>query len=44
MDSVIAHLNLVVGIPVKLGHPDGQLELLPEQLNMPLYPENHVAT
>ena len=41
VESVVAHFNLVVCIPVKLRHPDGQLELFPEQLNVSLYPGNH---
>ena len=40
VDGVVAHLDVVVGVPVKLRHPDGQLELLPEQLNISLYPGN----
>ena len=38
MDCVVAHVDDIVGIPVELSHPDGQLELFPEQLNMSLYP------
>ena len=38
MDCVVAHVDDIVGIPVELSHPDGQLKLVPEQLNMSLYP------
>ena len=38
MDCVVAHVDDIVGIPIELSHPDGQLELFPEQLNMSLYP------
>ena len=38
VDCVVAHVDDIVGIPVELSHPDGQLELFPEQLNMSLYP------
>ena len=30
VDGVVAHLDVVVGVPVELRHPDGQLELFPE--------------
>ena len=38
VDCVVAHVDDIVGIPVELSHPDGQLELFPQQLNMSLYP------
>ena len=38
VDCVVAHVDDIVGIPIELSHPDGQLELFPEQLNMSLYP------
>ena len=43
MDTVVAHFNLIVRVPVKLSHPDGQPKLFPEQLNVSLYPGIHVA-
>ena len=40
VDGVVAHLDIVVCVPVELRHPDRQLELLPEQFNILLYPRN----
>ena len=38
MQRVVAHVHVVVGVPVELGHPDGKIELLPEQVHVALNP------
>ena len=38
MQRVVAHVHVVVGVPVELGHPDGKIELLPQQVHVALNP------
>ena len=38
VDGVVAHWNIILGVPVKLCHPDGQLELLPQLVHILLHP------
>ena len=38
VDGVVAHGEIILGVPVKLCHPDGQPELLPQCVHMLLDP------
>jgi len=36
VQRVVAHVHVVIGVPIKLGHPDGKIELLPQQVHVAL--------